>query len=86
MTVKKEDPALATHEPRRDGSRPLPEVKLDSRMAILQEISLALNSTLDPERLIELILDSSIRYTGATTGSFILMRDGVLTLFSQAMR
>ncbi len=50
-------------------------------MAILQEISLALNSTLEPERLIELILDSSIRYTGATTGSFILMNEeGVLNI------
>ncbi len=50
-------------------------------MAILQEISLALNSTLEPERLIDLILDSSIRYTGATTGSFILMNEeGVLNI------
>ena len=64
-------PALDTEE----------EVKLDSRMAILQEITLALNSTLEPEKLIELILDSSIRYTGATTGSFILMDDeGILKI------
>ena len=46
---------------------------LDSRLAILQEISLALNSTLDPEKLIDVILDSCIRYTGATTGSFMLI-------------
>src|SRR5437867_1576729 len=49
--------------------------KLDSRLAILQEISLALNSTLDPEKLIDLILDASIRYTGATTGSLILITE-----------
>ena len=48
-------------------------MRLDTRLSILQEISLALNSTLEPPKLIELILDSCIRYTGATTGSFILM-------------
>ena len=48
-------------------------MRLDTRPSILQEISLALNSTLEPPKLIELILDSCIRYTGATTGSFILM-------------
>lgn len=47
----------------------------DSRLEILQEISLALNSTLEPNRLLELILDSSIRYTGATTGSVILIAE-----------
>jgi Nif-specific regulatory protein len=47
----------------------------DSRLEILQEISLALNSTLDPGKLLEVILDSSIRYTGATTGSVILITD-----------
>ena len=46
---------------------------LDSRLTILQEINLALNSTLDPDRLIGVILDSSIRYTGATTGSLMLV-------------
>ncbi len=49
--------------------------KLDNRLAIIQEICLALNSTLEPARLIELILDLSIRYTGATTGSVILVTD-----------
>ena len=47
--------------------------RLDSRLAIVQEISLALNSTLEPEKLLEVILDASIRYTGATTGSVILI-------------
>ena len=51
------------------------DVRLDSRLVILQEIGLALHSTLEPSKLIELILDSCIRYTGATTGSFILMED-----------
>ncbi|HVR74987.1 MAG TPA: sigma 54-interacting transcriptional regulator [Planctomycetota bacterium] len=49
--------------------------RLDSRLSILQEISLALNSTLEPDKLIELILDLSIRYTGATTGSLILITE-----------
>ncbi len=48
-------------------------VELDSRLAILQEISLALNASLDPKEVIERILDSSIRYTGATTGSLVLV-------------
>jgi len=48
---------------------------LDTRLAIIQEISLAMNSTLEPDKLIELILDLSIRYTGATTGSLILITD-----------
>jgi len=48
---------------------------VDSRIEILQEITLALNSSLDPGPLLEVILDSSIRYTGATTGSVILIRD-----------
>lgn len=48
---------------------------LDTRLAIIQEISLAMNSTLEPDKLIELILDLSIRYTGATTGSLILTTD-----------
>ncbi|MBI4604072.1 MAG: sigma 54-interacting transcriptional regulator, partial [Planctomycetes bacterium] len=58
-------------------TRPAPEIdaKLDSRLSILQEISLGLNSTLDPDKLIELILDLSIRYTGATTGSVILITE-----------
>lgn len=47
--------------------------KLESRLAIIQEICLALNSTLQPDKLLELILDLSIRYTGATTGSVILL-------------
>ena len=45
----------------------------DSRLAIIQEITLALNSTLEPDELIDRILDASIRYTGATTGSLILI-------------
>ena len=49
--------------------------RLDSRLAIIQEISLALNSTLEPDKLIETILDASIRYTGATTGSVILLTE-----------
>jgi len=53
------------------GDRPSP---IDDRLVILQDISLALNSTLDPELLIERILDASIRYTGATTGSVMLIR------------
>jgi Nif-specific regulatory protein len=48
---------------------------LDSRLSIVQEISLALNSTLDPDKLIEVVLDASIRYTGATTGSLILITE-----------
>ena len=52
----------------------IPSDGIDSRLAILQEITLALNSTLDPSNLLELLLDSSIRYTGATTGSVILLR------------
>ncbi len=55
-----------------------PEIQLDSRLAILQDISLALNSTLDPDKLTEVILDSCIRYTGATTGSLILTDDSDL--------
>jgi Nif-specific regulatory protein len=43
------------------------------RMAILQEVTLALNSTLDPGELLDRILDSSIRYTGANTGSVALI-------------
>jgi len=50
-------------------------MKLDNRLAIIQEICLALNSTLEPDKLIELILDLSIRYTSATTGSVILLTD-----------
>jgi Nif-specific regulatory protein len=49
--------------------------QIDSRLSILQEITLALNSTLDPGKLIEVILDSSIRYTAATTGSVILITE-----------
>ncbi len=67
--MKEEDPALAIKRPRSDRSRTSQQTQLESRMAILQEISLALNSTLDPERLIDLILDSSIRYTGLPLSS-----------------
>jgi Nif-specific regulatory protein len=49
--------------------------RLDTRLAIIQEIGLAMNSTLEPDKLIELILDLSIRYTGATTGSLILITE-----------
>ena len=52
----------------------------DSRLAILQEITLALNSTLDPMKLLEVLLDSSIRYTGATTGSVILIEGDTLRI------
>jgi len=61
------------------GAAPL-GVPFDSRLAIVQEISLALNSTLDPGKLLEVILDSSIRYTGATTGSVMLEADGFLRI------
>src|SRR5882672_9434864 len=50
------------------------QVRINDRLAILQDISLALNSTLDPDLLIDRILDASIRYTGATTGSVILIQ------------
>ena len=52
----------------------------DSRLEIFQEIALALNSTLDPIRLLEVLLDSSIRYTGATTGSVILLEGETLRI------
>ncbi len=45
---------------------------LDDRLAIFQEVTVAINSTLDPGELLDQILDASIRYTGATTGSVIL--------------
>lgn len=61
------------------GAAPL-GAPFDSRLAIVQEISLALNSTLDPGKLLEVILDSSIRYTGATTGSVMLEADGYLRI------
>ena len=64
-------------------SPPVPAVSLDSRLEIIQEISLALNSTMDPDELVDLVLDASIRYTGATTGSFILMQDGMLRIVAQ---
>ena len=35
----------------------------DSRLEIFQEITLGLNSTLEPMKLLEVLLDSSIRYT-----------------------
>jgi Nif-specific regulatory protein len=50
------------------------QIRMDDRLAILQDISLALNSTLDPDLLIDRILDASIRYTAATTGSVILIQ------------
>ena len=53
----------------------------DLRLEILQEISLALNSTLEPKRLLDVMLDSSIRYTAATTGSVALItEDGRLDI------
>jgi Nif-specific regulatory protein len=61
------------------------QVHMDDRLAIIQDISLTLNSTLDPELLIERILDASIRYTGATTGSVILIQPD-LTLRIMASR
>jgi Nif-specific regulatory protein len=53
--------------------RPSATSGLEDRVAILQEITLALNSTLDPEKLLDVLLDSSIRYTAATTGSIVLV-------------
>ena len=47
----------------------------DNRLAILEEITLALNSTMNPGQVLELLLDSCIRYTGATTGSVILINE-----------
>jgi Nif-specific regulatory protein len=67
--------ALTTEQPGLRSPANESGLKLDSRLAILQEINLALNSTLDPDKLIELILDASIRYTGATTGSLILVTE-----------
>ena len=52
----------------------------DSRLEIFQEITLALNSTLEPIKLLEVLLDSSIRYTGATTGSVILLEGDSLRI------
>ena len=49
-----------------------PRRSVNDRLAILQDVTLALNSTLDPGHLLDRILDSSIRYTGATTGSVVL--------------
>ncbi len=56
---------------------------VDNRLEILQEITLALNSSLDPAQLLDVILDSSIRYTGATTGSVMMLSaDGTLDIVS----
>ena len=46
---------------------------VDSRLEIFQEIALALNSTLDPIRLLDVLNDKSILYTGATPGSVLLL-------------
>ncbi len=64
--------------PRREGGEDASPT--DSRLEIFQEIALALNSTLDPIRLLEVLLDSSIRYTGATTGSVILLEGETLRI------
>ena len=64
--------------PRREGGEDASPA--DSRLEIFQEIALALNSTLDPIRLLEVLLDSSIRYTGATTGSVILLEGETLKI------
>src|SRR5258706_10285010 len=61
------------------------QVHMDDRLAIIQDISLTLNSTLEPDLLIDRILDASIRYTGATTGSVILIQPD-LTLRIMAAR
>ena len=61
------DPGSASQDLKEDS------IPADSRLEIFQEIALALNSTLEPMRLLEVLLDSSIRYTGATTGSVILV-------------
>ncbi len=66
------EPAVdAGPSPRTKGAAP--GARIDERLAILQEVTLALNSTLEPGRLLDRILDASIRYTGATTGSVILI-------------
>ena len=67
-----------SESPRREGGEDASPA--DSRLEIFQEIALALNSTLDPIRLLEVLLDSSIRYTGATTGSVILLEGETLKI------
>ena len=62
----------ADRKPSGEPDSPTENERDDSRLAILQEITLALNSTLDPRKLIDLLLDSCIRYTSATTGSTTL--------------
>ena len=58
---------------------------LDDRLAIFQEVTTALNSTLDPGELLDQILDASIRYTGATTGSVALLSgDGTVLQIARA--
>ena len=57
-----------------------PRPDRDNRLVILEEIALALNSTLDPRKLLDLLLDSSIRYSGATTGSVMLIREDRLDI------
>jgi Nif-specific regulatory protein len=59
--------------PRDPGAVPDERSTTDERLAILQEVTLALTSTLEPGDLLDRILDASIRYTGATTGSVILI-------------
>lgn len=44
-----------------------------SPFEILQKISLLMNSTMNSQQLLEIILDSCIEFTGATTGSIILV-------------
>jgi Nif-specific regulatory protein len=81
------DAALVMNAPLASNSHPEPHISaasesrdtttsVDTRLEILQEITLALNSSLDPARLLDVILDSSIRYTGATTGSVMMITDG----------
>ena len=72
MIKRNPDPPTLSTPSTDPGSAPGRRSPAD-RMAILQEVTLALNSTLNPGELLDRILDSSIRYTGANTGSVALI-------------
>ncbi|MCH2375766.1 MAG: sigma 54-interacting transcriptional regulator, partial [Planctomycetes bacterium] len=72
MIKRNPDPPTLSTPSTDPGSAPGRRSPAD-RMAILQEVTLALNSTLNPGELLDQILDSSIRYTGANTGSVALI-------------
>ena len=78
VELSERDGSSDSASPRRGGGEDASPA--DSRLEIFQEIALALNSTLDPIRLLEVLLDSSIRYTGATTGSVILLEGETLRI------